>query len=161
MWPAYPPIRGDGAAWVSWIGGVALVMLAGAAYIADEAGAVTETERIKALAWVADHMTPAFGEIRRWHRQACGGTSRGQRRQTRRANPSSRSRPNCADDECSAFIHGGTASSTGAKEEGNDNGFARFIGRVGGVSRFGHRHGAARNPIGGVCRAVQFQVRPR
>jgi hypothetical protein len=74
--PAYPPIHGDGAAWVSWIGGVALVMLAGAAYIADEAGAVTETERIKALAWVADHMTPAFGEIRRWHRQACGGTSR-------------------------------------------------------------------------------------
>lgn len=41
---------GDGAAWVSWIGGVALMMLAGAAYIADEAGAVTETERIKALA---------------------------------------------------------------------------------------------------------------
>ena len=41
---------GDGAAWVSWIGGVALMLLAGAAYIADEAGAVTETERIKALA---------------------------------------------------------------------------------------------------------------
>ena len=41
---------GDGAAWVSWIGGVALMVLAGAAYIADEAGAVTETERIKALA---------------------------------------------------------------------------------------------------------------
>jgi hypothetical protein len=38
-----------------WIGGyagdgAALMMLAGAAYIADEAGAVTETERIKALA---------------------------------------------------------------------------------------------------------------
>ena len=33
-----------------WIGGVGLMMLAGAAYIADEAGAVTETERIKALA---------------------------------------------------------------------------------------------------------------
>jgi hypothetical protein len=41
---------GDGAAWVSWIGGVALMLLAGAAYIADEAGAVTETERIKELA---------------------------------------------------------------------------------------------------------------
>jgi SPW repeat len=41
---------GDGAAWVSWIGGVALMLLAGAAYIADEAGAVAETERIKALA---------------------------------------------------------------------------------------------------------------
>jgi SPW repeat len=41
---------GDGAAWVSWIGGVALMVLAGAAYIADEADAVTETERIKALA---------------------------------------------------------------------------------------------------------------
>ena len=41
---------GDGAAWVSWIGGVALMVLAGAAYIADEAGAVTATERIKALA---------------------------------------------------------------------------------------------------------------
>ena len=41
---------GDGAAWVSWIGGVALTLLAGAAYIADEAGAVTATERIKELA---------------------------------------------------------------------------------------------------------------
>jgi SPW repeat len=41
---------GDSAAWVSWIGGVALMVLAGAAYIADEADAVTETERIKALA---------------------------------------------------------------------------------------------------------------
>jgi hypothetical protein len=41
---------GDGAAWVSWIGGVALMVLAGAAYIADEAGAVTATERIRALA---------------------------------------------------------------------------------------------------------------
>ena len=41
---------GDGAAWVSWIGGAALMVLAGTAYIADEAGAVTETERIKALA---------------------------------------------------------------------------------------------------------------
>ena len=49
---------GDGAAWVSWIGGVALMMLAGAAYIADEAGAVTETERIKALAkYQAQHGT--------------------------------------------------------------------------------------------------------
>ncbi|MGY4653397.1 hypothetical protein [Mycobacterium sp. URHB0021] len=41
---------GDGAAWVSWFGGVALMLLTGAAYIADEAGAVTATERIKALA---------------------------------------------------------------------------------------------------------------
>jgi hypothetical protein len=41
---------GDGAAWVSWFGGAALMLLAGAAYIADEAGAVTATERIKALA---------------------------------------------------------------------------------------------------------------
>ncbi len=41
---------GDAAAWVSWLGGAALMLLAGAAYIADEAGAVTATERIKALA---------------------------------------------------------------------------------------------------------------
>jgi hypothetical protein len=34
---------------VSWIGGLALMGLAGAAYIADEANEVTETERIKAL----------------------------------------------------------------------------------------------------------------
>ncbi len=40
---------GDGAAWCR-VGGVALMVLAGAAYIADEAGAVTESERIKALA---------------------------------------------------------------------------------------------------------------
>jgi len=40
---------GDSAAWVSWIGGIALMVLAGAAYIADEANEVTETERIKAL----------------------------------------------------------------------------------------------------------------
>jgi hypothetical protein len=40
---------GDTAAWVSWIGGLALMGLAGAAYIADESNEVTETERIKAL----------------------------------------------------------------------------------------------------------------
>lgn len=41
---------GDAGAWVSWIGGVALMVLAGAAYISDEASAVTETERTKSLA---------------------------------------------------------------------------------------------------------------
>jgi hypothetical protein len=40
---------GDHAAWVSWIGGVALMGLAGAAYVADERNAVTRTERMKAL----------------------------------------------------------------------------------------------------------------
>jgi SPW repeat len=40
---------GDSAAWVSWIVGVGLMVLAGAAYIADEANEVTRTERIKAL----------------------------------------------------------------------------------------------------------------
>jgi uncharacterized membrane protein len=40
---------GDAAAWVSWIGGITLMVLAGAAYIADEAHEVTRTERIKAL----------------------------------------------------------------------------------------------------------------
>ncbi len=41
---------GDSAAWVSWIGGLSLMVLAGAAYIADEANEVTRTERVKALA---------------------------------------------------------------------------------------------------------------
>jgi hypothetical protein len=40
---------GDHAAWVSWIGGLSLMVLAGAAYIADEATEVTKTERINAL----------------------------------------------------------------------------------------------------------------
>jgi hypothetical protein len=40
---------GDTAAWVSWIVGFGLMVLAGTAYIADEADAVTVTERIKAL----------------------------------------------------------------------------------------------------------------
>jgi uncharacterized membrane protein len=40
---------GDSAAWVSWIGGIALMVLAGAAYLADEAYEVTQTERINAL----------------------------------------------------------------------------------------------------------------
>ena len=40
---------GDTAAWVSWLGGLALMGLAGAAYVADQANQVTETERIKAL----------------------------------------------------------------------------------------------------------------
>ena len=40
---------GDTAAWVSWIGGVTLMGLAGAAYIADERNEITRTERIKAL----------------------------------------------------------------------------------------------------------------
>jgi hypothetical protein len=41
---------GDGAAWVAWIAGVALLALGGAAYIADEASNVTEAVRVKALA---------------------------------------------------------------------------------------------------------------
>jgi hypothetical protein len=41
---------GDPAAWVSWIGGLSLMVLGGGAYLADEAHAVTATERIKALA---------------------------------------------------------------------------------------------------------------
>jgi SPW repeat len=41
---------GDEAAWVAWIGGLALLALGGAAYIADEAANVAETVRVKALA---------------------------------------------------------------------------------------------------------------
>jgi SPW repeat len=40
---------GDSAAWMSWIGGMGLMVLAGSAYIADEANEVTRTERVKAL----------------------------------------------------------------------------------------------------------------
>jgi hypothetical protein len=40
---------GDYAAWVSWIGGASLMLLAGAAYVADEANEVTRTERVNAL----------------------------------------------------------------------------------------------------------------
>jgi hypothetical protein len=41
---------GDGAAWVAWIGGLALLAVGGTAYIADEAANVSETVRVKALA---------------------------------------------------------------------------------------------------------------
>jgi hypothetical protein len=40
---------GDAAAWVSWIGGLGLMALAGAAYLADERNEVTRTERLNAL----------------------------------------------------------------------------------------------------------------
>ena len=40
---------GDSAAWVSWLGGATLMLLAGAAYITDERNEVTRTERIKSL----------------------------------------------------------------------------------------------------------------
>jgi hypothetical protein len=40
---------GDSAAWVSWIGGMALMVLAGTAYVADETTEVTKTQQIKAL----------------------------------------------------------------------------------------------------------------
>jgi hypothetical protein len=40
---------GDAAAWVSWIGGLGLMVLAGTAYLADERSEVTRTERINAL----------------------------------------------------------------------------------------------------------------
>lgn len=54
---------GDAAAWTSWIGGLSLMVLAGAAYIADEADAVTQTERIKALAKYQAQHGAAFDEI--------------------------------------------------------------------------------------------------
>jgi hypothetical protein len=40
---------GDAAAWMSWIGGTGLMLLAGAAYITDEKNELTRTERIKSL----------------------------------------------------------------------------------------------------------------
>jgi hypothetical protein len=40
---------GGAAAWMSWIGGLGLMVLAGTAYIADERNELTRTERIKAL----------------------------------------------------------------------------------------------------------------
>src|ERR1700737_2843102 len=41
---------GDGAAWGAWIGGLCLLAVGGAAYVADEAVNVAETVRVKALA---------------------------------------------------------------------------------------------------------------
>src|ERR1700681_483525 len=41
---------GDGAAWVAWTTGLPLLVLAGAAYINDEAANVAETVRVKELA---------------------------------------------------------------------------------------------------------------
>jgi hypothetical protein len=41
---------GDGAAWVAWTTGLLLMVLAGAAYINDEAANVAETVRVKELA---------------------------------------------------------------------------------------------------------------
>jgi hypothetical protein len=41
---------GDDASWVAWFAGLALLVLGGAAYIADEDQNVMETERVNALA---------------------------------------------------------------------------------------------------------------
>jgi hypothetical protein len=41
---------GDAAAWVAWIAGAALLVIGGAAYVADEATNVAENVRIKMLA---------------------------------------------------------------------------------------------------------------
>jgi hypothetical protein len=47
---------GDGAAWVAWTTGLLLMVLAGAAYINDEAANVAETVRVKKLAtYLAQH----------------------------------------------------------------------------------------------------------
>jgi hypothetical protein len=50
---------GDGAAWVAWTTGLLLLVLAGAAYINDEAANVAETVRVKELAtYQAQHPEP-------------------------------------------------------------------------------------------------------
>jgi hypothetical protein len=50
---------GDGAAWVAWTTGFVLMVLAGAAYINDEAANVAETVRVKELAtYQAQHPEP-------------------------------------------------------------------------------------------------------
>jgi len=58
---------GDGAAWVAWTTGLLLMMLAGAAYINDEAANVAETVRVKELAtYQTQHPeSPQGSELRR------------------------------------------------------------------------------------------------
>src|ERR1700682_2362736 len=48
--PCVGVCSGDDAPWVPWIAGLALLALGGAEYIADEAGNLAETVRVKALA---------------------------------------------------------------------------------------------------------------
>src|SRR6202165_1683023 len=56
---------GDGAAWVAWTTGLLLLVLAGAAYLNDEAANVAETARVKELAtYQAQHPgSPADSEL--------------------------------------------------------------------------------------------------
>jgi hypothetical protein len=56
---------GDGAAWVAWTTGLLLMVLAGAAYINDEAANIAETVRVKELAtYQAQH--PQSPERSEW-----------------------------------------------------------------------------------------------
>jgi hypothetical protein len=56
MAPWVGGFAGDGAAWVAWTTGLLLMVLAGAAYINDEAANVAETVRVKKLAtYLAQH----------------------------------------------------------------------------------------------------------
>jgi hypothetical protein len=57
---------GDGAAWVAWIAGLALLVIGGAAYVADETTNVAENVRIKTLAtYLARHPRTAAEYERR------------------------------------------------------------------------------------------------
>ena len=57
---------GDAAAWVAWIAGLALLVIGGAAYVADEATNVAENVRIKTLAtYLARHPRTAAEHERR------------------------------------------------------------------------------------------------
>ena len=65
MAPWVGGFAGDGAAWVAWTTGLLLMVLAGAAYIDDEAANVAETVRVKELAtYQAQHPgLPADSEL--------------------------------------------------------------------------------------------------
>ena len=57
---------GDAAAWVAWIAGLALLVIGGAAYVADEGTNVAENVRIKRLAaYLARHPRMAVEYERR------------------------------------------------------------------------------------------------
>jgi hypothetical protein len=65
MAPWVGGFAGDGAAWVAWTTGLLLMVLAGAAYINDEAANVAETVRVKELAtYLAQHpQSPPSSEL--------------------------------------------------------------------------------------------------
>jgi hypothetical protein len=65
MAPWVGGFAGDGAAWVAWTTGLLLMVLAGAAYINDEAANVAETVRVKQLAtYLAQHpQSPPSSEL--------------------------------------------------------------------------------------------------